>query len=65
MTLRWKDLSNDDIVRLAELYCRDAEGLFNAGALATALRQYVIRERFLERLYEADPSRANELQKMR
>jgi hypothetical protein len=65
MPLRWKDLSNDDIVRLAELYCRDAEGLFNAGALATALRQYVIRERFLERLYEADPSRANELQKMR
>jgi hypothetical protein len=65
MPLRWKDMTNEDIVRLGELYCKDADGLFNTGALATALKQTATRERFLQRLYEVDSQKADELQKMR
>ena len=65
MPLRWKDLTSEDIVRLAALYCKDADGLFNAGALATAAKLTQTRERFLERLYEVDAGKAEELRKMR
>ncbi len=65
MPLRWKDLANEDIVRLAALYCTDADGLFNGGALAAALKLSSQQDKFLERLAGVDPARATELGKMK
>ena len=65
MPLRWKDLTNEDIVRLADLYCTDADGLFNAGALAAAVKMNGPRDKFVERLTPLDRAKAVELGKMK
>jgi hypothetical protein len=65
MPMRWKDLTDEDIVRLAALYCHDAEPMYSAGVLATATRQTKVREKFLDQLSELDPQRAIDLDKMR
>jgi hypothetical protein len=65
MPLRWKDLSNEDILCLAALYCTDTDGLFNGGALATALKLTKQREKFISRLSEVNSPKAGELEKLK
>ena len=65
MPLRWKDISNEDLIRIASVACDDGEGLYQAGALAAALKMPSLRDKFMERLGDVDPKKASELAKLR
>ena len=65
LPLRWKDLKDEDLVRIASTFCHDPEGLFLGGALAASLQMPTVRDKFMERLSDIDPRKANELAKMR
>ncbi|HYF48008.1 MAG TPA: hypothetical protein VEJ63_01280 [Planctomycetota bacterium] len=65
MPLRWKDLKDEDLIRIASAHCDDAEGLYLGGVLAAALKMPTVRDKFMERLGDIDPKKANELAKTR
>jgi hypothetical protein len=66
MRLRWKDLSDSDLIRLAiTAHSKDAEVLLHAGTLGLATGDTGVFEKMVATLWEVDPNKAKELERAR